>query len=100
MQATLSPVSPAQESIRAPQPVTRNIAVDAYRGWVMLLMMAEVLELGARGARFPRQLILGVSGLQPDPRGVGRLFAARYDSAVVFVPGGRGAALLHRQPPG
>jgi heparan-alpha-glucosaminide N-acetyltransferase len=34
-------------------PVTRNVAVDAYRGLVMLLMMAEVLQL-ARGARaFP-----------------------------------------------
>ena len=45
MQATLNPVSPAQDSIRAPQPVTRNIAIDAYRGMVMLLMMAEVLEV-------------------------------------------------------
>jgi heparan-alpha-glucosaminide N-acetyltransferase len=53
MQATLSPVSPARESIRAPQPVTRNIAVDAYRGWVMLLMMAEVLELARVAQAFP-----------------------------------------------
>ena len=44
MQATLSPPR-AQESIRSPQPLARNVAVDAYRGWVMLLMMAEVLEL-------------------------------------------------------
>ncbi|HXM46189.1 MAG TPA: hypothetical protein VN924_33460 [Bryobacteraceae bacterium] len=53
MQATLSPASPAQESIRAPQPITRNIAVDAYRGWVMLLMMAEVLELARVAHAFP-----------------------------------------------
>jgi heparan-alpha-glucosaminide N-acetyltransferase len=33
-----------------PQPGTRNVAVDAYRGFVMLLMMAEVLQL-ARVAR-------------------------------------------------
>jgi heparan-alpha-glucosaminide N-acetyltransferase len=43
----------AQESIRAPQPVARNIAVDAYRGWVMLLMMAEVLELARVAHAFP-----------------------------------------------
>ena len=53
MQATLNPVSPVQDSIRAPQPVTRNIAVDAYRGWVMLLMMAEVLELARVAHAFP-----------------------------------------------
>ena len=32
---------------------TRNIAVDAYRGWVMLLMMAEVLELARVAHAFP-----------------------------------------------
>jgi predicted acyltransferase len=53
MQATLNPASPAQDSIRAPQPVPRNIAVDAYRGWVMLLMMAEVLELARVAHAFP-----------------------------------------------
>ena len=38
--------------VPAPQ-VTRNIAVDAYRGWVMLLMMAEVLELARVAHAFP-----------------------------------------------
>lgn len=52
MQATLSPPR-AQESIRSPQPLARNIAVDAYRGWVMLLMMAEVLELARVSQAFP-----------------------------------------------
>jgi len=53
MQATLDPVSPAREYVRAPQPLARNIAVDAYRGWVMLLMMAEVLELARVAHAFP-----------------------------------------------
>src|SRR5690242_20530752 len=35
----------SQQSIRLPQPVPRNVAVDAYRGLVMFLMMAEVLRL-------------------------------------------------------
>jgi heparan-alpha-glucosaminide N-acetyltransferase len=43
----------AQQSIRIPQPVPRNIAVDTYRGFVMLLMMAEVLELARVAASYP-----------------------------------------------
>lgn len=36
-----------------PKAVTRNIAVDAYRGLVMLLMMAEVLQLSRVAQAFP-----------------------------------------------
>ena len=36
-----------------PQPGTRNVAVDAYRGIVMLLMMAEVLQLARVAALHP-----------------------------------------------
>ena len=43
--------SPAAASI--PQPPPRNIAIDAYRGMVMLLMMAEVLELARVAQAFP-----------------------------------------------
>ena len=43
----------APDSIRAPQPVPRNIAVDAYRGFVMFLMMAEVLELAHVAQAYP-----------------------------------------------
>src|SRR5450432_3101353 len=42
----------AAGSVPAPR-VTRNIAVDAYRGWVMLLMMAEVLELARVAHAYP-----------------------------------------------
>src|ERR1700719_2892324 len=42
-----------QDSIRSPQPVARNIAVDAYRGFVMFLMMAEVLQLSRVAQAFP-----------------------------------------------
>lgn len=34
-------------------PVARNIAVDAYRGFVMLLMMGEVLRLAAVARAYP-----------------------------------------------
>jgi len=42
------------ESAKVPQPAaTRNIAVDAYRGFVMFLMMAEVLRLARVAANYP-----------------------------------------------
>jgi uncharacterized membrane protein len=36
-----------------PQPPPRNIAIDAYRGFVMILMMAEVLQLSRVAQAFP-----------------------------------------------
>ena len=38
---------------------TRNVAVDAYRGFVMLLMMAEVLQLSHLADAFPTSAVLG-----------------------------------------
>lgn len=49
---TAEPVA-AQPSARVPQAVTRNVAVDAYRGFVMFLMMAEVLRLARVAANYP-----------------------------------------------
>lgn len=48
--------SEADASILAPasaQMVPRNVAIDAYRGLVMLLMMAEVLQLSRVAEAFP-----------------------------------------------
>jgi predicted acyltransferase len=65
---TLQPdVSPAAESSRAAQPVpaaapARNIAVDAYRGLVMVLMMAEVLRLGHVAKAYPGNWIWAILG--------------------------------------
>jgi heparan-alpha-glucosaminide N-acetyltransferase len=36
-----------------PRPAGRNVAVDTFRGFVMFLMMAEVLELGRVAGAFP-----------------------------------------------
>ena len=52
----------AQQSVRIPQPVTRNVAVDTYRGFVMLLMMAEVLQLARVAAAFPGNWFWGFLG--------------------------------------
>ena len=53
MQAVAQPTPIAQQSPPAPQPAPRNIAVDTYRGFVMLLMMAEVLRLSRVAQAFP-----------------------------------------------
>ncbi len=47
--------TPAQLKIFAPaaKSSTRNLALDTYRGFVMLLMMAEVLELAKVARAFP-----------------------------------------------
>ena len=49
MSATVSfpEVSPDRAAPQATEAVKRNIAVDAYRGLVMLLMMGEVLSFAA-----------------------------------------------------
>src|SRR5687767_4174764 len=53
MQTALEPSVAAPEVKLAPPAAARNIAVDAYRGFVMLLMMAEVLQLSRVAAAFP-----------------------------------------------
>jgi heparan-alpha-glucosaminide N-acetyltransferase len=49
-------VQASRAEVKSPaisQPAPRNIAVDSYRGLVMLLMMAEVLQLSAVARAFP-----------------------------------------------
>jgi len=58
--------SPVLAAMPAPSPAAaavataRNVAVDAYRGFVMLLMMAEVLQLARVAAAFPGSWLWGV----------------------------------------
>ncbi|HEY7389246.1 MAG TPA: DUF5009 domain-containing protein [Bryobacteraceae bacterium] len=53
MQAVAETPVLTQESIRRAQPAPRNVAMDAYRGFVMLLMMAEVVQLARVSHAFP-----------------------------------------------
>jgi len=54
LQTALNPLPSPQKSSAAKQsPPPRNIAMDAYRGFVMLLMMAEVLRLSRVSQAFP-----------------------------------------------
>ena len=87
-----------------PLPPSRLASIDAYRGLVMFLMMAEVLRLCARRGHGAGQQALGVpcaitsrtrNGLELDG-----LLAPRPDPAVVLVPGRRGVAVLAGQPAG
>jgi len=51
------PVAVEAKPKYAPQPISqRNVAVDAYRGLVMLLMMAEVLRFAMVSQAFPTSL--------------------------------------------
>jgi heparan-alpha-glucosaminide N-acetyltransferase len=47
----------SERSESSTNPQQRNVAVDAYRGFVMLLMMAEVLELAKVSRTLPGSLI-------------------------------------------
>jgi heparan-alpha-glucosaminide N-acetyltransferase len=54
-EATVEAVQSSTRQITAPVP-PRNVAVDAYRGLVMLLMMGEVLSFAAVARSFPNSL--------------------------------------------
>ena len=98
-ESLLASSSPLPE--KAPEAPPRRLAsIDAYRGLVMFLMMAEVLQLlrGGLPRAVPDDRRLGVALPSPVARRVDRLLAARPDPAVVLVPGRRGAAVLARQP--
>ena len=54
MQTVLKHVTSVEAlPVQNPQPIKRNVAVDVYRGFVMLLMMAEVLRLSRVAEAFP-----------------------------------------------
>jgi predicted acyltransferase len=53
MAAMLEAIPGAKQQPKIPQTTTRNLAVDAYRGLVMLLMMAEVVQLSRVAQAFP-----------------------------------------------
>jgi predicted acyltransferase len=53
LQTVLNPLATPRDSTRGAQAPARNIALDVYRGFVMLLMMAEVLRLSRVSQAFP-----------------------------------------------
>ncbi len=53
MSAVLQPAVAVKPSSALPQTGARNLAIDTYRGMVMFLMMAEVLEFARVSAAFP-----------------------------------------------
>lgn len=61
MQATLPRSSGQVPTSRVAGPATRNIAIDTYRGFVMLLMMAEVLQLSRVAHAYPNLFWQGLA---------------------------------------
>ncbi len=59
MQSAAQSPTTAPEPVRGPLPAPRNAALDAYRGLVMLLMMAEVLQLARIGRALPDSAFWG-----------------------------------------
>jgi heparan-alpha-glucosaminide N-acetyltransferase len=59
VQAVAQTSAPPQPSAPVVQPLPRNIAVDVYRGFVMLLMMAEVLRLSRVARAMPENWFMG-----------------------------------------
>ena len=53
MQPVAESTTVVQTSNPQAKPVTRNATMDAYRGMVMFLMMAEVVELARVAAAYP-----------------------------------------------
>ncbi len=53
MDTAINQADTTQKSRRVSEPVPRNIAIDAFRGFVMLLMMAEVLQIPRVAQAFP-----------------------------------------------
>jgi len=62
--ATPSPASQADRvnPLATQTPAPRNIAVDVYRGFVMFLMMAEVLELARVASAYPGNWFWAILG--------------------------------------
>src|SRR5690242_8011221 len=50
-----------ESTVKAP-PMVRNVAVDAYRGLVMLLMMGEVLRFAEISRSFPHSMFWHILG--------------------------------------
>ena len=64
MQTITTP--PVQGKSAVVQPPQRNIAIDAYRGFVMLLMMGEVLRFGLLARAFPGNWFVGLLAFNQD----------------------------------
>jgi heparan-alpha-glucosaminide N-acetyltransferase len=62
LQPALTSAPPLAESRHIALPAPRNVAVDTYRGLVMFLMMAEVLQLSRVAAAYPGNWFWSILG--------------------------------------
>ncbi len=78
----------------AQQAVARNVAVDAYRGFVMILMMAEVLQLARVAHAFPGNWFWAVLGYNQTHTEWAGCSLHDTDSALLLLSGGSRASLF------
>ena len=72
---TMNAAAPVKTASATPPgaPAGRVASMDAYRGFVMVLMMAEVLQFKESIRRAAGQLVLGLPVTPPKPRRLERL---------------------------
>ena len=75
-----------------------RIAIDAFRGFVMFLMLAEAMRLWTLHTAFPESRFWSIVAYNTSARAVAGVFATRSDSAGVFVSRRRRAAVLAGEP--
>ncbi len=98
-ETTPAGVKTTTTTVRPAVPTVRNLAVDAYRGLVMLLMMGEVLEFAKVSAYYNHSTFWKILAFNQTHTRVVRLFAARHDPALFLFPGRRGPPVFDPQPP-
>ena len=82
-----APAGVETTTVRPSVPTVRNLAVDAYRGLVMLLMMGGVLQFSQVSAYHHHSHFWSSASHSPHP--VVRLFAARPHPVLLLLPGWR-----------
>ena len=98
MSAMLSAETEVRPASTVAPTTSRITSIDAFRGFVMFLMLAEAMRLWTLHDAFPDSRFWAIVAFNTDARAVAGLLAPRSDSAGVLVPGRRGAAVLDRQP--
>ena len=94
-----TPAGVETTTVRPSLPTARNLAVDAYRGLVMLLMMGEVLQFSRVSAYFNHSLfwkILAWNQTHTEWAG-----CSLHDTIQpgFLLPGRRSAPLFDQEPP-
>jgi uncharacterized membrane protein len=70
------PETPRAEPERKAEGITRLVSLDAFRGIVMILMLAEQMRLPEVARRVSAQCVMALNRFQYRARGVARVLTA------------------------